>query len=462
MKRNLEQLKNNVITLRFGVIFFCLDKVLFRRHITFNNIFYFFKYSITNSRKKGGIIIHTEKIRQLARSMRDEIIEMRRYLHRHPELSYQEHETADFIQKKLREYGIPYRSEIAGTGILGIIKGKHEGRTVALRADMDALPIQEENDHSYVSVHEGVMHACGHDAHMAMLLGAAKILKNLQDEIYGTVLLVFQPAEEKSPVGGAIPMMEAGVFEDFMPDVIYAQHVWPYLPAGQIGIRDREMLGASDNFKVILKGVGGHASLPHLTTDPIVTAGFLIVSLQTIVSRSLDPRHPSVLTIGSIHGGTAHNVIGNTVTLEGSIRTFGEDTRKRIKERFYEITTNVAEMYNNEVEIDYQEGYPATVNTPRWARLARRSAQNLFGKDATPMIEPAMASEDFSRFLEKIPGAYIFLGAQMENSEEQKGLHDPRFNINEEVLPMGAAFLAKVAIDTLNELKENTIRIWID
>lgn len=318
---------------------------------------------------------------------------------------------------------------------------------------MDALPIREENDHSYVSVHEGVMHACGHDAHMAMLIGAAKILRLMQEQLHGTVLLVFQPAEEKSPVGGAKPMLEAGVFKDWKPDVIYGQHVWPLLPVGQFGIRDREMMGASDVFKITLKGKGGHASMPHLTNDPIVTAGYVITSLQTIVSRALDPLHASVLTIAKVHGGSAHNIIGNTVTLEGSIRTFNPEIRKRLK-RFYEITTNVAEMYNNEVEIDYQEGYPATVNTPRWARLARRSVQSLFGKNAAPNVQPSLASEDFRRFLEKIPGAYIWLGSRIEDSENQKGLHYAQFKINEEELAKGTAFMAKVAVDTLHELKK--------
>lgn len=400
------------------------------------------------------VVLMKELIKHWLDKINDEVIEMRRHLHRNPELSYKEFETASYIKRKLKEYRIPYHSEIAGTGVLGIIKGNQGGGVVALRADMDALPIQEENDFPYVSTKENIMHACGHDAHMAMLLGAGFILQQLREHITGTVLLVFQPAEEKSPVGGAKPMLEAGVFKEYKPDVIYGQHVWPQLPVGKLGIRDTEMMGSSDSFKITLKGRGGHASMPHLTNDPIVTAAHLITSLQTIVSRGLDPLEASVLTIGEIKGGTAKNIITNKVVLEGSIRTYNLKIRKRLKERFFEITNHVAEMYNNVVEIEYIDGYPATINTPKWARFARKTAQSLFGQDATPEVMPSLASEDFSRFLEEIPGAFILLGTRIENSNEQRGLHDPQFTINEEALLKGTAFLSKVAIDALEELKK--------
>lgn len=383
-----------------------------------------------------------------------EIIEMRRHFHRNPELGFQEYETADYIKKKLTEYGIPFQSGFAKTGILGIIHGKHDGRVVALRADMDALPIQEENNHSYVSTKENIMHACGHDAHMAMLLGTGYILQQLKEHLYGTVLLVFQPAEEMSPIGGAKPMLDDGVFNEYRPDVIYAQHVWPQLPVGQIGIRDKEMMGASDTFKITLKGKGGHASMPHLTNDPIVTAAYLITSLQTIVSRNLDPLEASVITIGKIEGGKAKNIITNKVYIEGSIRTYDIDIKKKLKERFFVITNHVAEMYNNEVEIEYLDGYSATVNTPKWAQLVRETAQSLFGDDATPEVQPSLAAEDFSRFLEEIPGAFFWLGTKLEDAENQRGLHDPMFQINEDALMKGTALFTKLAINTLNELKK--------
>lgn len=392
---------------------------------------------------------------ELVKNIESELIEIRRHLHRNPELSYEEYETAKFIQDKLRSYGIPFKSGIAGTGILGIIKGKDEGGVVALRADMDALPIQEENDHDFISKKKNIMHACGHDAHMAMLLGAGKILNQLRDRLQGTVLLVFQPAEEKTPVGGAKPMLEAGVFREIKPDVIYGQHVWPDLPAGQFGIRDREMMGASDGFKITIRGTGGHASMPHKTNDPIVTAAYLITNLQTIVARSVDPLEAAVVTIGKIEGGSARNIIGNQVTLEGTVRTYQPRIKEKVKERLFAIANHTAEMYGNTVEVEYYDGYPATINTPEWAKLARSTAQKLFGEEATPDVDPVLAAEDFSRFLEEIPGAFIWLGTRLQDAEKQRGLHDPRFDINETALAKGTAFFVQLALDTLIELRKS-------
>lgn len=299
------------------------------------------------------------------------------------------------------------------------------------------------------------MHACGHDAHMAMLLGAGKILNQLRDRLQGTVLLVFQPAEEKTPVGGAKPMLEAGVFREIKPDVIYGQHVWPDLPAGQFGIRDREMMGASDGFKITIRGTGGHASMPHKTNDPIVTAAYLITNLQTIVARSVDPLEAAVVTIGKIEGGSARNIIGNQVTLEGTVRTYQPRIKEKVKERLFAIANHTAEMYGNTVEVEYYDGYPATINTPEWAKLARSTAQKLFGEEATPDVDPVLAAEDFSRFLEEIPGAFIWLGTRLQDAEKQRGLHDPRFDINETALAKGTAFFVQLALDTLKELRKS-------
>lgn len=395
-----------------------------------------------------------EKIKELVARIEPEIIEIRRHFHQYPELSYEEYQTAKYIEEKLRSYGIPFKSEIAGTGILGVVKGHHSGGVVALRADMDALPIQEENDHDFVSTKKNIMHACGHDAHMAMLLGAGQILQQLREHLHGTVLLVFQPAEEKAPIGGAKPMLEAGVFNELKPDVIYGQHVWPQLPVGQFGIRDEAMMGASDAFKITLTGTGGHASMPHLTNDPIVTAAYLITNLQTIVSRGVDPLEAAVLTIGKIEGGSARNIIGNQVILEGTIRTYHPEIRKKMKNRLFAITNHIADMYNNEVDIEFHDGYPATINTPKWAQLARKSAQKLFGNGATPEVDPVLAAEDFSRFLEEVPGAFIWLGSRLEDDAKQRGLHDPQFDIHEAALAKGTALFVQVAIDTLEELKK--------
>lgn len=382
-----------------------------------------------------------------------EIIALRRQLHRYPELSGEEHATSSAVQKKLKECGIPFTSGYAETGVLGIIEGGKRGATVALRADMDALPIGEENNHSFVSKVEGVMHACGHDAHTAMLLGASRLLLEVREHLPGRVLLVFQPAEEMSPTGGARRMMEDGAFREHRPAAIFAQHVWPDLPVGQVGVRRGAMAGASDRFKVVIEGEGGHASKPHMTTDAIVVANQVINSLQTILSRDVDPLRSAVLTIGKIRGGYRYNAIADTVTLEGTIRSFHPETKETIKDRFHSIVKGVATSMEATAHIKYWDGYPATINTPEWAERVRKTAQALLGEDATPQIEPSLGAEDFGRFLLEYPGAYFRLGTAKPNAKEQKRLHDPHFDIDEAALPIGTELMAQIAVDALYQLK---------
>jgi amidohydrolase len=385
---------------------------------------------------------------------REQIVALRRHLHRYPELSGQEHATSEMVQGKLHEHGIPFTSGYAATGVLGTIEGGRPGKTVALRADMDALPIQEENDHSFVSKVDGVMHACGHDAHTAMLVGAGWLLSDVREELPGRVLLVFQPAEEASPTGGAQTMMKEGVFSEYSPDVIFAQHVWPELPVGQVGVRRGAMTGASDRFKLTIEGEGGHASKPHQTIDAIVVANQVINSLQTVVSRDVDPLRSAVLTIGRIRGGTRYNAIAEKVTLEGTIRTFGPQTKERVKHRFRSIVCGVAEAMEATAHIKYWDGYPATVNTPEWAERLRKTAQDLLGDDATPEIEPSMGGEDFGRFLLEYPGAYYRLGTALPNATEKKRLHDARFDIDEAALGIGTELMARLAVDALYQLED--------
>ncbi|MBM7552005.1 M20 metallopeptidase family protein [Thalassobacillus pellis] len=385
--------------------------------------------------------------------IKNEIIETRRKLHQNPELSGEEYETSALVQQKLEEYGIPYQTGFAGTGVLGIIKGSSPGKTVALRADMDALPIQEMNDLPFTSQKEGIMHACGHDAHTAMLLGAGYTLRQMKEQINGTVLLVFQPSEENAPVGGAQQMMDDGIFSEYRPDVIYGQHVWPTLPVGEIGVRDKEMMGASDRFKVTVTGRGGHASMPQESNDAIIITNQIISSLQTIVSRNVDPLEAAVVTIGKIEGGYRYNVIADKVTLEGTVRTYLPQIKEKVKDRLHTIIRQTASAFDGNAEIEYLDGYPATINTPKWANQVRMSAQELLGEQATPDVAPVLAGEDFSRFLQNIPGAFIWLGTQIPDKENQKPLHDPRFQLDEHALPNGCKLLAKVAIDTLTNLK---------
>ena len=382
-----------------------------------------------------------------------EIIQLRRLFHQFPEVSGEEYETSKKIQQKLDEYQIPYTTGYAGTGVLGVIEGGLPGKTVAIRADMDALPITEETDLPFASKIDGKMHACGHDAHVAMLLGAARLLNNVKGQLHGKVLLVFQPSEEITPIGGAGPMMDDQVFAEHTPDVIFAQHVWPDLPVGQIGVRPGPMMGASDRFKVEIEGAGGHASMPHQTVDAIIVANTVISNLQTIVSRNVNPVDSTVLTIGRIEGGYRYNVVADKVTFEGTIRTFKNETKEMVKDRFFSIVRGVTESLGAKATIEYFDGYPATVNDEKWAERIKDTAQELLGTDSTPAVEPCLGGEDFSRFLLKYPGAYFWLGTAMPGVEKQKPLHDPKFMLNEEAIPLGMEIMAQIAVDTLYELK---------
>ena len=268
------------------------------------------------------------------------------------------------------------------------------------------------------------------------------------------MLLVFQPAEEASPTGGARRMMKEGVFGEHRPDVVFAQHVSPELPVGQIGVRRGPITGASDRFKVTIEGEGGHASKPHQTIDAIVVANQVINSLQTIVSRDVDPLRSAVLTVGKIRGGTRYNVIAQRATLEGTIRTFSPDTKERVKERFHAIVDGVAESMEASARIKYLDGYPAAVNTPEWADRVRKTAQDLLGQDATPDIDPSLGGEDFGRFLLEYPGAYFRLGIASPNASEKRRLHDSRFDMDEAALGPGTELFAQLAADTLYQLED--------
>src|SRR5215204_4103800 len=385
---------------------------------------------------------------------REQIVSLRRNLHQYPELSGEEHTTSETVQGKLEAHGISFTTGYAETGVLGVVEGGRPGKTVALRADIDALPIQEENDHSFGSKVDGVMHACGHDAHTAMLVGAGWLLDEIREELPGRVLLLFQPAEEASPTGGARRMMKEGVFREHRPHAIFAQHVWPELPAGQVGVRRGAMTGASDRFKVTIEGEGGHASKPHQTIDAIVVANQVINSLQTVVSRDVDPLRSAVLTIGKIRAGTRYNAIAQKATLEGTIRTFSPDTKERVKQRFNSIVGGVTESMEALARIRYWDGYPATVNTPEWAERVHKTAQELLGDGATPEIEPSLGGEDFGRFLLEYPGAYFRLGTAYPNTREMRRLHDSRFDIDEAALGLGMELFAQVAADTLYQLDD--------
>ncbi|WP_312113407.1 M20 metallopeptidase family protein [Brevibacillus reuszeri] len=375
------------------------------------------------------------------------IKELRREFHRNPELSGQEQRTSQRVIEELKKLSIhEIRHNMAGYGVLAVIGQKKDGPTVALRADMDALPIFEQSGVSFASQNEGVMHACGHDAHTAMLLGAAKILKSTEQELPGRVLLVFQPAEENSPVGGAKPLIEAGAFLDPKPDAIFGLHVWPSLPAGQVGVREGNFMGASDRFRVRIIGKGGHASMPHETIDAAIVAVQVAQVLQTIVSRNVNPLDAGVLTLGKIQAGTGHNVIASEALLEGTVRTFAPKTREMIKERFYSIVQSVVESMVATVEIDYQLGYPVLSNTPEMVEIVREASTAMLGERALPHVEPAMVAEDFAVYLQHFPGAFFWLGCGFEDTSLNAPLHHPRFMLDEGMLTTGSEMLAETAV----------------
>lgn len=385
-------------------------------------------------------------------SIINDAIEFRRVLHLNPELSTEEYETSKRIQEKLDEFNIPYETGYAGTGVLGIIKGEKEGGIIGIRADIDALPISETSGEEFTSLNEGVMHACGHDAHTSMLLHAGKILNENKDKIKGTILLIFQPAEELSPIGGAKRMLEDGVFDEYTPDMLLAQHVWPDLEVGKFGIMAGPIMGNSDRFKITITGSGGHASMPHSTTDAIIVANQVVSALQTIVSRNTDPMQPAVVTVGRFDAGTKHNVIAETAELEGTIRTQSDATKVLTKKRFFEIVEQVTSAMGADVEIEFYDGYPATVNDIEWAAQLKKSITNLYGEESTPALLPSLAGEDFSRFLKEYPGVYYWLGTSV--GQGQKPLHNPAFKLNEDAFEYGITAMVNMAVDSLNKLAE--------
>lgn len=382
----------------------------------------------------------------------NDAIEFRRVLHLNPELSTEEFETSKRIQAKLDEFNIEYQSGFANTGVLGIIKGDQPGKIIGIRADTDALPITETSGVEFTSLNDGVMHACGHDAHTSMLLAAGKVLNDNKDKIKGTVLLIFQPAEELSPIGGAKRMLEDGIFNEYEPDMLIAQHVWPDLEVGKFGVMAGPIMGNSDRFKITITGSGGHASMPHSTVDAIIVANQVVSGLQTIVSRNVNPMEPAVITVGRFEAGTKHNVIAETAELEGTIRSQLDGTKALLKKRFFEIVNQITSAMGAEVEIEFYDGYPATVNDLKWAAQLKRSINNIYGEEATPSLVPSLAGEDFSRFLQKYPGVYYWLGTSV--GEGQKPLHNPGFKLNENAFEYGITAMVNMAFDSLNTLAE--------
>ncbi len=382
------------------------------------------------------------------RAYHRELTEIRRDLHAHPELSFTEHRTSGVVAQYLRQLGVETHTGLAKTGVVGVIPGKKNGgKAVALRADMDCLPMHEANTFAHKSQHDGRMHACGHDGHTTMLLGAARYLAETRN-FAGTAYVVFQPAEEGG--GGGEVMVKEGLFERFPAQEIYAVHNWPGLPAGQMAVRAGPVMAATDEVQITLRGRGGHGAMPHLVVDPVVAAAQVISALQTIASRNVSPLDSVVVSICSMQTSQlgAFNVIPEHVRLVGTVRSFRPETRDFAEKRLRDITTKIADALGCGADISYTRGYPATINSAREAQFAARVGERVFGRgNVITEHEPTMGGEDFSYMLQARPGAYVFLG--------QGGpaggcfLHNPNYDFNDEVIPLGAGYLAALVEDAL-------------
>ncbi len=382
-----------------------------------------------------------DKIKALASRYHDEFISIRRYLHAHPELSYQEFETSKFIRDKLDQWHIPHEVK-ATTGVVGYVFGKNPGsRVFALRGDIDALPILEETGMAYQSVHEGVMHACGHDVHTTCLLGATRILNELKDEWEGTVKLIFQPGEERNP-GGASLMIKEGVLENPRPQGIFGLHVHPGLPIGKLSFRKGRVMASADEIFITVKSKGGHAAAPHLTADTVLIASHLIVSLQQVISRNNNPTSPSVLSICSIKGGNTTNVIPSEVKLMGTFRAMDEEWRYKAHELIKKQTYELVHALGGEAEILIDVGYPFVDNDPALTENAWGLAKDFMGSDNVEETELRMGAEDFGYYTHVVPGCFYRLGVRNDDKGIIHNVHTPKFNVDERAIEIGMGMMA--------------------
>lgn len=393
-------------------------------------------------------------IEQLSREYYQDMLEIYEHLHRNPELSFQEENTSAFICSKLKEMDIPYK-KYANTGIVGIIRGGKEGKTIGLRADMDALPILEDNSHSCCSVNNGVMHACGHDIHMTCLLGAARILNEIKSEIKGNILLIFQPGEEMLP-GGARQMIEEGAFEDIKPEWIGALHCDPALNTGTAGFRKGMYMASGDEIFIKVKGNGGHAALPHKTADTILIASHIVVALQQIVSRHCPPAIPCVLTFGKIIGDGAMNIIPKEVSIDGTFRTMNEEWRAKAKKLIRDISQSVAQSMGAECEVIIKDGYPYLENNPEFTELAIQMAGNYLGKQNIESLDIRMTTEDFGYYSQKFKTSFFRLGVK-NPLEKEYALHTPEFKADNKAIPYGSSLLAWISYNMCEYINLNQI-----
>ena len=388
-------------------------------------------------------------IKQRSSELLPEIIKVRRRIHENPELSFEEYETADLISEFLQSIGIEHKKGIAKTGVVGLIKGRNpEKRTIALRADMDALPIMEINKLDYTSKNPGKMHACGHDVHVASLLGTAMILQELREEFEGSIKLIFQPSEEKYP-GGAKVMIEEGVLENPAPDVIFGQHVFPELDSGHAGMKSGKYMASTDEIFLTIKGKGGHGAIPDRNIDPVLIASHIVVALQQIVSRNAKPNLPTVLSFGRFIADGHTNVIPDEVKIEGIMRTFNEEWRAEIKNKLTKMAQSIAEAMGGKCEVFIDQGYPFLINNETVTENSRKAAKEYLGDEFVHELELRTTAEDFAYFTQKIPGCFYRLGVRNLKKGLDANLHTANFNVDENSLETGMGLMAWIAFREL-------------
>jgi amidohydrolase len=394
----------------------------------------------------------TDNIKRLAQQIQPDLVQIRRQIHQYPELSFQELKTSEFVQQELKKINVHFLAHFAKTGVVGFIEStadqSKKQKCIALRADMDALPLQELVDWEAKSRVENVMHACGHDAHVAMVLGAARILSEMKEELRGKVKFIFQPGEEKNP-GGAKLMVKEGILENPKVDAIYCLHVDPQISSGAFGMRYGTSHAQPDEIYISILGKGGHGAYPHLAIDPIVIGAQVILALQTIPSRLVNPLEPVVVTIGKFAGGHTTNVIPDKVELAGTVRTFNATVAKQVHKMIEDILRGITSLYGASYDLKIDPGYPVLENDPNTTIFAHKVLQDYAGKEKVTEIPPAMGGEDFSFYTQKVPGSIINIGTRNEAKDCLHSIHSPKFKLDEDILSLGAGALASLAVEWL-------------
>ncbi|WP_461207470.1 M20 metallopeptidase family protein [Clostridium sp. DL1XJH146] len=394
--------------------------------------------------------MYKDIIMKKALAINEKLVEIRRDIHAHPEVGLQEIRTSSLVEKELRKLGLEVTTNVGVTGVIGVLRGSHPGKTLLIRADMDCLEMMELNDVAYKSKYPGKMHACGHDAHTTWLLGTAMILAEMKEYIHGNIKFCFQPAEEVE--GGAERMINAGILDNPKVDAAIGAHVWSKIEAGKIGVKSGALMASPDMFHITISGKGGHAAHPDLTIDPIAIANEVFSALQTIVSRNVDPLEPAVLSITQFNAGSAHNIIPEKVELAGTVRTFSPDLRKWMPKQMENIIKGIVEAHDGKYNFDYSFEYPSLINDAKITELIKKSASKIIGEENIIDIQnPSMGGEDFAYFAQKVPSSFFLVGNYNKEKNITATQHNPHFNVDEDILHNASAVMSNIALDYLSE-----------